>query len=342
MTDDEALAEEIVHIASVVGPEVDRLAARAGVEGQWSASGLVLVGMDALPEVDALRLPRRPGTVVVARAEQDDPALWRAAMAIGAEHVALLPDATPWLVDRLGELADGPARSGALVVVTSATGGAGTSTLAAALAGIAHDQGRRTALIDGDPLGAGLDLLLGAEDASGIRWGDLAQTHGRLSARTLDYALPHPGGVALLAHPRGEMVEIPAASSSAVLAAARRAYDLVVMDVPRLGEEQALGSADAVLLLVPASVRGIAAAHLAMTGLGGAARPQLVLRRLRHGVPAAEARRALPAEPIGVLPDHPPLQRRADRGERFDPKDAYGKAVAALAGSVLRGLGRAS
>ena len=63
-------------------------------------------------------------------------------------------------------------RRGAAVAVVGGCGGAGASVLAAALAVTAVRHGGRALLVDCDPLGGGLDLVLGAEHVAGLRWPD--------------------------------------------------------------------------------------------------------------------------------------------------------------------------
>ena len=50
------------------------------------------------------------------------------------------------------------------------------------LAGHFAAQGHETALVDGDPLGAGLDLVLGEERTDGLRWPELNQFSGAVAA----------------------------------------------------------------------------------------------------------------------------------------------------------------
>ena len=48
-------------------------------------------------------------------------------------------------------------------------------------------------MVDADPVGGGIDLVVGAEHAPGVRWPELAGTSGRLSAASLSDALPKLG-----------------------------------------------------------------------------------------------------------------------------------------------------
>ena len=110
---------------------------------------------------------------------------------MGAAHVLILPDCERWLAGMLAE-ADSPHEEpGAVVAVVSGRGGAGGSTLAAALALAGTRRGLRSTLVDLDPAGGGIDLLFGLETEPGPRWSELAQWRdGRLCGRSLRDALP--------------------------------------------------------------------------------------------------------------------------------------------------------
>jgi secretion/DNA translocation related CpaE-like protein len=118
-------------------------------------------------------------------------------------------------------------------------------------------------LIDGDALGGGLDVLLGAEHLSGARWPDLIGTRGRLSATALLDAVPHVAGLAVLSWDRGECAAVPTDAAASVLDAATRAAVTVVVDLPRqldAAGDVLLAGCDDLLLVVPATVRATAAA----------------------------------------------------------------------------------
>lgn len=126
--------------------------------------------------------------------DQDDPDVWRRAVEIGAEYVLRLPDSEGWLVDQIANAAEGVGRPALTVGVMGGRGGSGASTLACALAVSAARSGRRTMLIDADPLGGGIDVLLGGERAEGMRWPDFAQSKGRLGAEPLRTRCPRSTG----------------------------------------------------------------------------------------------------------------------------------------------------
>jgi secretion/DNA translocation related CpaE-like protein len=164
------------------------------------------------------------------------------------------------------------------VGVIGGRGGAGASTLACALALTSARAQVRTLLVDADPLGGGLDVLLGGETADGLRWPAFAGSRGRLGAGALEESLPQLHSLRVLSWDRGDYVAVPPPAVRAVLAAARRRGGVVVVDLPRRMDEgvvEALAQIDLGLLVVPSELRAVAAAHRV------AAAVSLVLRDLR-------------------------------------------------------------
>jgi secretion/DNA translocation related CpaE-like protein len=191
-------------------------------------------------------------------------------VALGAEQVAVLPMAAEWLLDRLARTVE-PPTTAHVVAVLGGCGGAGASLFACALAVTGADDGRRTLLVDLDQIGGGLDLALGLDDLPGLRWPDLTATRGRLPASSLHESLPRAGSLAVLAAGRGDPVDLPAAAADAVLDAAGRGHELVVLDVGRSLDAvgyAALDRADELLLLVPTRLRAVVAARQVVAALG--------------------------------------------------------------------------
>ncbi|HEY8481451.1 MAG TPA: septum site-determining protein Ssd, partial [Spirillospora sp.] len=198
--------------------------------------------------------------VTVADAASD---AYRLAVEAKAQDVAVLPDHEDWLINAF-EAACEPENGWATTVcVTGSRGGAGASVLAAALGVTAAGQGLRTLLVDADPYGGGVDLMLGLEEHEGVRWHDLAERRGRLSIATLREALPRTGELSVLSWKRGEPVPVSDEAVGSLLDAAARGFDLVVADVPRHAGDigrAALRAAATTFLLVPAEVRATVAA----------------------------------------------------------------------------------
>lgn len=272
------LVEEVQRLAAAAGADVRTVPDVEAAGAHWWDAALVLLGDDAAGR----GVPRRrPGVVLLASGDVPD-RVWRWAVDVGAEHVAVLPEAEPWLLERLGDLAAGSGRRALVVGVVAGRGGGGASTLAAALACTAAAT-RSVLLVDGDPCGAGLDLLLGAETAPGLRWPDLAGVDGPVRPAVLRQALPEVEGLNLLSWgPSGASGAPEPGAVDSVLRSARRSHDLVVVDLPRHGGPEraaALRSLDTLLLVVPAEVRAtVAAARLLPDLLGHVADVRLVVR----------------------------------------------------------------
>ncbi|MFJ8661097.1 septum site-determining protein Ssd [Streptomyces sp. NPDC093795] len=261
VTEDLGLLDDLLRLCAAAGvePEVHHRVPER--RASWTDPPLVLVGDDAAARCRGAA--RRPGTVLVSR-DRDDPGVWRLAVEIGAECVLRLPDAESLLVDRIADAAEGVGRQALTVGVVGGRGGAGASTLACGLALAAGRTGRRTLLVDGDPLGGGLDVLLGGEREEGRRWPDFAASKGRLAGGALEESLPSVRGVRVLSWGREPAAPVPSEAVRSVLAAARRRGGVVVVDLPRGADAaatEAHAQLDLGLLVVPGELRAVAAAH---------------------------------------------------------------------------------
>lgn len=255
------LVDELLRLCAVTGVEPDLRADAGTVHEVWESSPLVVVGDDVSEQAAHCGLPRRDDIVLLGT-DLDDGDIWRRAVAVGADHVIFLPDAEAWLVDRLADIADG-ATAALCVAVVGGRGGAGASTLACALAVGAVRRGRTAALVDVDPLGGGVDVLLGGEAASGLRWPDLSGARGRVDGRALSAALPRLHGLTVLSWDRGGPAGVPQDAMRAIVGAVRRRHDVVIVDLPRRTDpvaEEALSQCATGLVVIPAELRAIAAA----------------------------------------------------------------------------------
>ena len=262
VTADDSLLEELLRLAAAAGttPEVAHdvpAALRA-----WLKAPVVLVGADLADDLARASPQRREAVFVVLTGPQPDPA-FPVALALGAESVADLPRSEGWVVERLTDVVDtGPAR-GLTVGVIGGSGGSGATTFACAMAQIAARSGP-SVVIDLDPLGPGVDRVLGLDLVDGVRWEALGHTAGRLSARALRDSLPRHDGVAALtwyAGPRPRTLQAFAVREA--LSAARRGHDTVVVDLPRASDtlaDEVVSRCDQVLVTVAATVAGVAAA----------------------------------------------------------------------------------
>jgi len=262
LTGDDSLLDDLLRLSAAAGvtPEVARDVGAA--RHAWGTASVVVVGDDLSRDVTAIDAPRRDGIVVVTTLAEDS-SVWVRAVGVGAEHVLVLPRQQDTLIELFGACADGGARTAVAISVIGGCGGAGASVFATALSLTAADRRLRTLLVDTDPLGGGIDMVLGTEDAAGLRWSDLASASGRLGAGSLREALPSMGSLSMLAWDRADLPPVSVEAMRSVLSAGQRGHDLVVIDCPRRldpAAEEAVTRSTLTLVVLPAEVRAIAAA----------------------------------------------------------------------------------
>lgn len=322
-TADDLLLDDALRWCAAVGSTPEVAADVAAVRRSWRSAPVVVVGDDLAARLAEADLPRRDHVLLLTRSRAD---AWPLAVALGAVDVLTDADESRAL-DALTVALDGRGEA-CLVSVVGAAGGAGASTLAAALALAGADRGLQALLLDADPLGGGIELVLGTEAVGGLRWHDLGVADGPVAAESLAEVLPRRDGLATLSWGRGGPDEVPAALGG-VLSAAVRGFDLVVADVPRhlepAGAELVQRSVLTVVV-VPEEVRAVGsarrvldrlAAHTSAVAVVAAARPggvgrhdvaaglgRPVIARLRHD------RRVRTAVDHG----HGPGRSRAARG----------------------------
>ncbi|WP_396449757.1 septum site-determining protein Ssd [Actinomadura sp.] len=290
VTGDQALADGLLRLAAAADAHAEVAYGADEARPAWTWPALILVGADMAADVAAAGLQRRPGVVLVTDSATAE--AYRLAVEAGAQDVAALPDHEDWLINAFAAACEPEGGWATTLCVVGARGGAGASVLATALGLAAAGQGLRTLLLDADPFGGGVDLMLGLEEHEGVRWHDLAERRGRLSTATLRETLPRSGDLSVLSWRRGEPVPVSDEAVRALLDAAARGFDLVVADVPRYPGDigrAALRSADVTFLLVPAEVRATVAAD----GLAAALRRDTADLRLVVQGPA----------PGGLTPD---------------------------------------
>ncbi|WP_454041574.1 septum site-determining protein Ssd [Cellulosimicrobium sp. Marseille-Q8652] len=184
--------------------------------------------------------------------------------------------------------------TGGVVGVVAARGGAGASVVAAALARAASRRRAPACLVDLAGAGAGLDVLLGVEDAPGVRWPDLDDARGRLDGADLVERLPRWADVAVVSATSagGAAPECVVDVVAALAESAVPRGGLVVLDVgretlgPSVGE--LLAACDEVLVVTPLDVPAVGGAAALVRHLVG--RPAALV--LRHPAPG----RLSPAE----------------------------------------------
>lgn len=256
---DARLRDELDRVAAAVGVRVVHAGGSSVSRKTWAAAAAVVLDAAAADRCGRAALPRRAHVTVLTGGDPAT-ATWAAAIAAGAQHVLRVPGQEDELIRGLAEAADsarddGP--RGDVVAVIGGCGGAGASVFAVALALGAADA----LLVDLDPWGGGVDLLLGSETTPGVRWPDLALQGGRLVWSAVREALPRHRGVSFLSGTR-HGYELDAGPVDAVVDAGRRGGVTVACDLPRRltdAVQVALEAADLVVVVTPCDVRACAA-----------------------------------------------------------------------------------
>ncbi|MFI6792404.1 septum site-determining protein Ssd [Nonomuraea sp. NPDC050383] len=338
ITEDHDLLDDLVRIAAAAGAQLDVAHTPTHARPLWSLASLVAVGDDVADSVAAAAPPARDRVLLVVR-EPDDPDNWRKCVAVGAQAVVALPSGERRLVEEFADAMEPEPRAGVVLCVIGGRGGAGASVLSSCLALKASQERLRTLLIDADPLGGGIDALLGHEESGGARWGDLVAREGRVSSTALQTALPAFGELSVLSFPRREVQPIPAQAMRSVLEAGHRGFDLVVVDLPRHVDPaaaEALARASTTFLVVTADVRGVlAAAQVLAETTHHTADVRAVVR---PGVLDEEVITTSLHIPVaGRLPDHPRLTTTLNHGElpKLGPRTPLGAACASLLRDLL-------
>lgn len=179
---------------------------------------------------------------------------------------------------------------GSVVAVSGAVGGIGTSTLAYA---IALQQPGSSVLLDAQPDGAPLDLVIGAERESGTRWRHVHVTTS-IDAGAVLAALPVWHGVHFLSCDR----EATAHAGALVhIVDALRDEHLVVLDIDARSQVIERIRPDLHVLLVPNTIYGLGAALGSMPG----ARTLVVVDAPFPDFTARDVQQYLPQPSLAVL-----------------------------------------
>lgn len=280
------LVDTIGRCAAAAGYRAARGEARSS-RREWRDARAVILDAAAVEiiaaEVSRATMPARGGGVIVVGDESSSTIMWRAAIAIGADHSVALPSDEARLVSILGELLVPQRHPANAVAVIGGHGGAGASTLAATIAVSSSRGSVPTMLLDTDGRGPGIDLMLGIEGRPGVRWQDLTIEGGAVSGDVLRGALPHVDDLlTVLAPRRDDPRDLRADTVAAVMEGARAHGDLVVVDVPRAASEvtaSVLDAVDLTVLITTATLSGCASSRAMVPWLrerGG--EPALVVR----------------------------------------------------------------
>jgi secretion/DNA translocation related CpaE-like protein len=341
MLTDPDLRGELDRVAAAVGVRVVHAGGRNPVGRKtWSAASAVVLDQAAAERYGQTALPRRAHVNVLTSTEASV-ATWAAAVAVGAERVLRMPQQEHELVGELAEAAESARddrRRGDAVAVIGGCGGAGASLFAVALAQTAIG----TLLVDLDPWGGGIDLLVGGETTPGLRWPDLVLQGGRLNWSAMREALPRQRGISVLSGTR-RGYELELGAVEAIIDAGRRGGVTVVCDLPRRLTEAthvALDNVDLVVLVSRCDVRACAAAATIAPVLASI-NPNLglvVRGPAPGGLRAAEVADIAGVPLLASMRAEPRLSERLEHGGlRLGRRSALGAAARSVLGVLPSG-----
>jgi hypothetical protein len=223
--------------------------------------------------------------------------------------------------------------SAGVIGVVGGCGGIGASRFSATLAQVVAEQAGAALLVDLDPVGGGLDVLLGIETGPGPRWSGLRLAGGELDAGLLFSGLPAWGGVTVLA---ADHVGLPPAERVVQVVRAGSAAAPVVIDLGRHKTDvrtAAVACCALVVVVCGCDLPAITAARVVIAELGPA-----VVALVARGGRTASARAA---KLIGVpLAARLPVRGARDGGP-LGPGSIAGPARR-VAGGLLAGLAGAT
>lgn len=328
--------DHVLALASAAELTVEVVAEASAAALVWSRAAIVVVGTDVLPELNQADLPARPGVVVFGVAGADG---WRHAFQIGAEEVVEPPGTPGWLAERVQHAGE-PVATGRVVGVVGCRGGAGASVFACAL-GIAGVRARlEPYLLDLDPMGCGLGVVLGADSTAGLTWEQVRAGAGRIPARSLQSTVGKVEGMAVLGWSDEGVPDLSAGVAGAVVDTARRCTPITVVDLGRAVsgfQREAMARCDRVFMVVPADVRSVRSAQRMVSRLGPSACEVVVRGPNPGGLAGADVGQALGLPVLAAVAADRGLEQRLERGEPpgFRRRSPLGRAGDGILKEVL-------
>lgn len=227
---------------------------------------VVDVSTSAMPLSDLARLADvcPPGVSVLAVGQRNDISLFREMLRMGVDDYLFKP-LTMDLLRRALTRQSGQSepvhniRTGKIVACLGVRGGVGTSMVAANLGWhLSADLKRRIALLDLDPFGGPLDLLLGCESNRGLP--ELLKNINRLDPQYVERSFLRVNSHLFLLASGQDLAEsgaIPIAEMVNLLSELKKLFHYIIVDCPGHGGDQVnqlINSAGAVVLVSESSV----------------------------------------------------------------------------------------
>jgi secretion/DNA translocation related CpaE-like protein len=344
---DARLVDEVRQLCAMAGQSLQVTAHPGDVARVCRAASLVVLDAEAI-DVVGETLRGQSGEVVVVTDDARRLPIWEAAVRVGARRVLTYPADNAALLELVALAAEPSGPSGPLLAVIGGRGGVGASTVGLALSWAFAGQGPPVTLVDLDPLGGGLDIALGLEQVDGLRWPQLCGTSGVVATAALREQLPAVGGIAVVsaaapgANDRAGPAMPDRAALASVLDATRRGGGVVVADLPRWPcdvTDAVIADCTALVLVVPAEVRGVAAATTCLRRLKGlCADIRLVVRTdARSRLHARDVTTALGLDHLANVRHESGLGAASDRGEvlRWLPRSRLGRTSKHMASQLM-------
>jgi len=247
----------------------------------------VLLVMDTL-DIDGLRDALRAGVREVLPAQTDSEELQQAVGRL-TDVVQPLPAYPAPAPPPPPKRAPAKRGHGRLVMVCSAKGGTGVSSVAVNLAAALADTGRTVSLCDADPVFGDLPLLLGMKARSELELGELPK---KLQPEEVveELTVHEPTGVEVFTMYRAQIPlnELPRSLVLAVLEGLQAASDVAIIDMPAplVNVAEYLISADELFLVAGTDVASLKNLRLAVQLMDRAGLPidkaWMVLNRIRN------------------------------------------------------------
>lgn len=280
----------------------------------WQSALVVVVAVTELAALAAAHLPRRPHVLVFGDPQAED---WRHAFEIGAERVVSPATDSGWLIDQVRR-AGRVMPAGLVVGVVGCRGGAGASVFACALAVAAVRAQHQPYLIDCDPWGCGLAVMMGVDRLDGLTWDQVSAGSGNIPPASLQTAMSRIDGVAVLGWDAQAASAVPGGVAGSVLDASRLCTPLTLVDLGRGVEaiqQEALTRCDRVLMLVPADVRSVHSARRLFSRPGTSSWEVVVRGPNPGGLLVEDVAAALDVPVLAAVGADRGLDARLERGE---------------------------
>ncbi len=356
VTGDAVLADDVLRLGAAVGVRVTVVPDALAAAPHWQAADLVLVDSSSVAGLRALGVPQRSRAVLVAEEQPVGSRVWQDSLAVGITAVVNLPAGEQWLLEALAEASGRLSSVAPVAVVLGARGGAGSTVLAVAMAWAAAAEGLASYLLDLDPLGCGAQVMLGVDHLPGGGWTEVDATAGRVPPRALRAGLPTIAGVKVMGWPSlpepAQGLQVAAGAAGAVIDAAARDGDVVIVDLPRWacrdGTEpepfamEALTRGSQIILVSSADVRSALAGRrlLAHRRLAGLPVGLVVRGPSPGGLSADDIADALEVPLLAFMPHERGLDRSMEDG--FPPGSRRNSAVRSAALRLLAGVADAA